>query len=155
MHGLRKPQKGHEQETQFAREGASWQHHGHWTAMPDPATMASDTQLRSQARIWSHMTARRALNPRDNSITSDQNCSKQLLFPMYSSGILDMRSCLLLARALVANTMYRSVSFLTSSGSGVFSSITSVNVAVYPSLMSWCTLKRPGVSLPHAPLWPS
>ena len=45
-----------------------------------------------------------------------------------------MRSCLLLARTLVANTMYRSVSFLTSSGSGVFSSITSVNVAVYPSL---------------------
>ena len=45
-----------------------------------------------------------------------------------------MRSCLLLVHTLVANTMYWSVSFLTPSGSGVFFSITSVNVAVYPSL---------------------
>ena len=28
------------------------------------------------------MTARRALNPRDNSITSDQNCHKLLLFQL-------------------------------------------------------------------------
>ena len=31
--------------------------------------------LRFQARIWSHMTARKALNPYDNGITSDQNFS--------------------------------------------------------------------------------
>ena len=59
---------------------APWQRHGRWTSLPDQTHMASDMHLRFQARIWSHMTARRALNPCDNCITSDQNYPKQMLF---------------------------------------------------------------------------
>ena len=42
--------------------------------------MASGKHLRLQAWIWPHTTARKALNPCDNSITSDQNWPKQMLF---------------------------------------------------------------------------
>ena len=53
--------------------------------MSGPAATASDTGLRLQAWIWPYVTACRALNPCDNSITSDQNCSKQLLFAQVNS----------------------------------------------------------------------
>ena len=61
---------------------APWHHHGRWTAMPDPPYTTSGMHLRFQARIWSHMTARRALNQHDNCVTSDQNCHKLLLFQL-------------------------------------------------------------------------
>ena len=48
--------------------------------MPGPAAMTSDTQLRPQARIRPYMTARRALNPYDDCITSDQNFSLRWRF---------------------------------------------------------------------------
>ena len=50
------------------------------SSLPDPTHMALGKYLRFQARIWSHMTACRALNPCDNSITSDQNWPKQMFF---------------------------------------------------------------------------
>ena len=61
---------------------APWQRHGRWTTMPGPAATASDTGLRLQAWIWPYAAACRALNPCDNSITSDQNCHKLLLFQL-------------------------------------------------------------------------
>ena len=60
----------------------SWQRHGRWTAMPGPACAAYCVYLGLQTHRFGYMTARRALNPCDNGITSDQNCHKLLLFPL-------------------------------------------------------------------------
>ena len=59
---------------------ASWQRHGCRTSLPGPTHPASDKHLRFQARIRLHMATRRALNPYDNCITSDQNFAESMFF---------------------------------------------------------------------------
>ena len=54
--------------------------------MPGPPYTAHSGYLWFQAQIWSHMTTRRAINQYDNCITSDQNCPKQILFPLLRGG---------------------------------------------------------------------